>query len=141
MNTAKKFKICDKTIGCLSLIMLASGIQLEASGGVYAWSVWVHIFLGLLFTALCIYHIYLHYKFSNWFSRFAKNRNIITKILWWVFLLTVVSGIAVTIIWVGDSTHSILGGIHGKIGFLMIVFAVIHTLRHKKSTKKSIAKK
>lgn len=137
MKVATKFKLCNRSLALLLVVMLASGIQLEATGGVYAWSVWAHIIIGLIFTALCIYHIYLHYKFSNWFSRFAKNRNTITKILWWVFLFTAVSGIAATVIWIGDSAHSILGGIHGKIGFLMIVVAVIHALRHKKRAKKA----
>lgn len=115
--------------------MLASGIQLEATAASYAWSVWVHIVLGTLLTILSICHIYYHYRFSNWFARFAKNRNTATRVLWWVFLLTVISGFAATIQWLVENGHSSIGGVHGKIGFLMVIVAIIHAARHIRQRK------
>lgn len=130
MKQATKLKICNRSLGFILLLMLASGIQLEATSGQYAWAVWLHIVLGILLTAVSLYHIFLHYRSGNWFARFAKNRNITTRILWWVFLLTAISGIAATIIWLDGHNHSHFGAIHGKIGFLMVIVATIHAARH-----------
>lgn len=130
MTVQEKLKVCNKWLKVILLLILASGIQLEATSGRYAWSVWVHIVLGLILTGLSIYHIYLHYKNSNWFTRFAKNRNKVTRVLWWVFLLTAVSGIAATLQWLMEGGHSPIGGVHGKIGFLMVIVAIIHAVRH-----------
>ena len=104
---------------------------------------WVHIALGLVLTALAFYHIFLHYRKANWFARFAKNRNTSTRILWWVFLLTAVSGLAATVAWVGDNLHSPLGAVHGKIGFLMVIVAIVHVARHirAKRRRKSVSRK
>lgn len=129
MNTASRLKLCNRTLGFVLLLMLVSGIQLEATSGIYTWSLWVHIILGILLTILSCYHIFLHYRRSNWFARFARNRKAVTRILWWVFLLTVVSGIVATILWLDGGRHSHIGGVHGKIGFLMVLMAVIHVAR------------
>lgn len=129
MNTASRLKLSNRTLGFVLLLMLVSGIQLEATSGVYGWSVWVHIILGILLTILSCYHIFLHYRRSNWFARFARNRKAVTRILWWVFLLTVVSGIVATILWLDGNLHSHFGGVHGKIGFLMVLMTVIHVAR------------
>lgn len=130
MNPATRLKLCNRILGLTLILMLASGIQLEATSGQYAWIVWPHIVLGILFTALCALHIYLHYRRSNWFARFARNRNTITRILLWTFLLTALTGLAATILWLGTNQHSHLGAIHGKIGFLMVLLSLIHALRH-----------
>lgn len=135
MNNATKLKVCDGWLGRILILILASGIQLEVTSGRYAWSVWVHIVLGIILTVLSYYHIYLHYRIGNWFSRFSKNKNVITKILWWVFLTTAVTGIIATIIWIGDNDHSHLGAVHGKIGFLMVLFGIIHSVRHLRKRK------
>lgn len=126
----KRLKICNRLLGLTLILILASGLHLEVTSGRYAWSVWVHIVLGLVLTALAFYHIYLHYRKANWFARFAKNRNTTTRVLWWVFLLTAVSGLAATVGWVGDNVHSPLGAVHGKIGFLMVIVAIVHVARH-----------
>lgn len=135
-NPATRLKICNRTLGITLLLMLVSGIQLEATSGRYVWTVWLHIILGILLIVLSIYHIYLHYRKSNWFTRFAKNRNASTRILWWVFLLTAVTGIASTISWIGHNQHTPLGGVHGKIGFLMVIIAIIHAVRHIRKKKR-----
>ncbi len=135
MNTALRLRICNRSLGFILLLMLASGVQLEATSGSYAWSVWVHIILGILLIILSSYHIYLHYRKSNWFARFAKNRNTVTRILWWVFLLTAVSGLVATVIWLDGNQHSHLGAVHGKIGFLMVIVGIIHVARHKRKRR------
>lgn len=42
MNAALRLKLCNRTPGIILLLMLISGIQLEATSGIYAWSVWVN---------------------------------------------------------------------------------------------------
>lgn len=126
MNKVQRLKICNKFLGISLLLMLISAIQLEATSGAYTWSVWLHIALGAALTVLSVYHIYLHYKSSNWFARFAKHRSTATRIIWWIFLLTAVSGIAATALWLAAQGHTHIGALHGKIGFLMVIFAVIH---------------
>ena len=144
INTAARLKRCNRSLGLTLLLILVSGIQLEATSGRYAWSVWVHIIfwvhiiLGVALTALSLYHIYLHYRTDNWFARFARNRNTVTRILWWVFLLTTVSGLAATTIWLATPVHSHLGAIHGKIGFLMALLAIIHVVTHKRKKKQRL---
>ena len=137
MNTAEKLKICNRLLGLTLILMLASGMQLEATAGSYAWSVWVHIVFGTLLTVLSIRHIYLHCRSSNWFARFAKNRNTTTRVLWWIFLLTVISGLAATIQWLVENGHSPIGGVHGKIGFLMVIIAIIHAAKHIRQRKQA----
>ena len=138
INTAARLKRCNRSLGLTLLLILASGIQLEATSGRYAWSVWVHIILGVALTALSLYHIRLHYRTDNWFARFARNRNTVTRILWWVFLLTTVSGLAATAIWLATPVHSHLGAMHGKIGFLMALLAIIHVVTHKRKKKQRL---
>lgn len=132
LSVAEKLKIYDKGLGLTLILILASGIQLEATSGQYIWSVWVHIILGLLLIILSYYHIYLHYKTSNWFKRFAKNKSLITRILWWLYLLTSVTGIIATISWFDSFSHTVIGAVHGKIGFLMALFGIIHAIKQKR---------
>lgn len=135
MTPAERLKACDKTLGIVLIVMLASGIQLEATSGRYARSVWAHIALGIVLTALSLWHIYLHYKRGNWFVRFAKNRNQSTRILWWVFLLTAVTGVMATVVWLAAHEHSHIGAVHGKIGFLMVIVGIIHAAGHRHRRK------
>lgn len=137
MTTASQLKLCNRWLGCVLILILISGIQLEATSGQYAWSVWVHIVLGILLMILSAYHIFLHYRKSNWFARIAKNRNTVTRVLWWAFLLTAVSGLAATIIWLDGNRHPHPGAIHGKIGFLMALTATIHVVRHMRKKKRA----
>lgn len=135
MNNATKLKVCDGWLGRILILILASGIQLEVTSGRYAWSVWVHIVLGIILTVLSCYHIYLHYRTGNWFSRFSKNKNFVTKILWWIFLLTSVTGIIATFVWIDGQSHSHIGAVHGKIGFLMVILGIVHAVRHLRKRK------
>lgn len=132
MNTAAKLKVCDKLLGVSLVLILVSGIQLEATGGSESMG-WIHIGLGLILTALSVWHIYLHYRFTNWFSRFVRNSNTSTRILWWLFILTVLSGVVASVHWIASAyIHSTVGGVHGKIGFLMALAAIVHVGRHRR---------
>lgn len=132
MNAAAKIRLCDALLGCSFLVILASGLQLEATSGRYVWSVWAHIVAGMVFVTLSYYHIFLHYRRSNWFRRFAKNKSTVTRILWWMFLLTAVSGVIATMVWIDGYCHTPMGGVHGKLGLVMTIVAVVHVVQKRR---------
>lgn len=51
MTKAKKLKICDWLLLVTTVVMLASSIQLEATGSCAVIWVWLHIIIGCLFFA------------------------------------------------------------------------------------------
>lgn len=132
MKQIVKLKICDWSLIPISIVMLASGIQLEALSGEGMLWIYVHICIGVVFTTLCGWHIWLHFKWNNWFERFHKMKSQVTRILWWIALITFLTGIAATIQWFAHSVHTSLGGIHGKLGFLMILLIIAHALKRRK---------
>lgn len=129
MKKILKLKICDWSLLALTAAILASGIQLEATGGTPEWTVWLHIAIGVPFMALSGWHIWLHFGKSNWFTRFHRQKNRVTRILWWVTLATLASAIVATAHWLGTFTHGHTGAVHGKLGFLMAIFATGHIAR------------
>lgn len=109
--------------------ILASGIQLEATGSSSVDWVWIHIVVGTFFMALGFLHIYIHFGASNWFSRFHKLKSPVTRILWWITLLTLVTVVIATGHWLTSFTHSSIGGVHGKLGFMMIILCLCHIVK------------
>lgn len=109
--------------------ILASGIQLEATGSSSVDWVWIHIVFGTFFMALGFWHIYIHFGASNWFSRFHKLKSPVTRILWWITLLTLVTVVIATGHWLTSFTHSSIGGVHGKLGFMMIILCLCHIVK------------
>lgn len=108
---------------------LASGIQLEASDSRGITSVWLHVVITTLFFVFVIIHINLHFGWKNWLLKFSKLKSHVTRVLWWITVVTLISAVIAFIHWILTFTHSPIGGVHGKIGFLMIVFAVAHTIK------------
>lgn len=135
MNKLKRLKICDWILAVLLPIVLASSVQLEATSSRGILPVILHVIVGLPFLCLIIWHIYLHFKWAKWLVKFRKLK-VPTRILWWLYILTFVSGLAAFIHWLIDNGHGPLGGIHGKIGFLMIAFAIAHTIKRIKFFRK-----
>ena len=129
MKKITKLKICNRVLLLATAAILASGIQLEASDCGTEGAVWIHIAVGLLFFALVAEHIYLHFGRSNWFARFHKQKNQYTRVLWWVALAAFISGITACAHWLLSFSHSPLGGMHGKIGFLMILLSAGHIIK------------
>ena len=129
MKKLTKLKICNWSLLPLTAAILASGIWLEvtACSGIFA--VGLHIALGLLFTVMIAVHLFLHFGRSNWFVRFSKFKKPAIRILWWTALATLITGLAASVRWFISPVHTPLGGIHGKIGFLMILLTIAHTAR------------
>ena len=120
--------MCDWTLAILLPIVLASSIQLEATSSSGIFPVIFHIIVAPLFMCLIVWHIYLHFQWKKWLTKISKLK-VPTRILWWLYILTFISGIATFLHWLIENNHSPLGGIHGKIGFLMIAFAIGHTIK------------
>ena len=129
MKFLAKLKICNWSLLIASVMMLASSIQLEATRSRSALFVGIHVFIGLIFCVLVLSHVYLHFKVSNWFLKFNKLKKTVTRILWYIFLLTIILGLATLIHWLITDNHSPLGGIHGKFGLLMFAVAIVHIVK------------
>lgn len=72
MIKAKKLKICDWLLLVATVVILASSIQLEATGSRAVVWVCLHIIVGCLFFANIIWHLYLHFGWKLWLQRFRK---------------------------------------------------------------------
>ena len=134
MKKIQTLKLCDWTLAVLLPIVLASSILLEATSSRGFFLVIFHIIVALSFLCLVVWHIYLHFQWEKWFAKFSKLI-VPTRILWYLYILTFLSGIATFIHWLIENEHSPLGGVHGKIGFLMIAFAVGHIIKRIKFFK------
>lgn len=126
MKKIVKLKICNWSLLPLSIAIMISGIQLEATQSSDTTSVWIHIAVGILFSAMVLYHIFLHFSNSDLFSKFNRQKSRLTRILWPVSLITFISGIVAGIHWLGTFTHAAIGGIHGKFGFIMLILSTAH---------------
>ena len=141
MNKITKLKTCDWSLLLMTAGIFTSGIYLEVTHSSGLAAVWIHIALGILFFIFVAYHILLHFGKSNWFERFHKLKSQFTRVLWWVSLVTLITGIISCIHWFITLSHSPLGGIHGKIGFLMIILCFGHIWKRKKFFKSGRNKK
>lgn len=132
MKKITKLKICDWSLLIVTIAILVSGIQLEATHSRGLTSVWIHIIIGLLFACLVTLHLYLHFGYNNWFSKIHKQKNQITRMLWWVSLITLISGAIASAHWLTTFNHAPIGGIHGRIGFLLIIISTGHIIKRMK---------
>ena len=111
------------------IVTLASSIQLEASDNRSTTFVWFHAIIASVFIGFVVYHIKLHFGWNRWLFKFSKLKSRVTHILWWITLITIISAIIAFVHWSLTYTHSPIGGVHGKIGFLMILIAISHTIK------------
>ncbi len=135
MNKIKKLRICDWSLLALTVLMLASSIQLEG------WwlgipFIWIHIALGISFFALMGWHLQLHFNRNNWFVRLKQQKSHVTKWLAAFSVLTLITGFIATIHMFITWHHSGIGGWHGKIGFVFIAIAIGHIVKRIKFYKR-----
>lgn len=135
MTKAKKLKICDWLLLVATVVMLASSIQLEATGNCAVIWVWLHIIIGCLFFASIIWHLYLHFGWKSWIQKLRKQKSPATRWLAFFALLTIISALIAIFHWFGSYIHSPIGGLHGKIGFIFIAIAIGHTVKRIKFFK------
>lgn len=129
MKKIQKLKVCNWSLVILAVAIMLSGLQLEVTDSSGFTSVWIHIIIGVLFMVMVFYHLFLHYGFSNWYSRILKQKSHVTRILWWISLLSLITGVVACVHWLGTFSHSHIGGVHGKLGFMMIILSIGHIVK------------
>ena len=146
MTKANKLKICNITLLLVALPMLISSIQMEVSGGKplanfgFAEYMAIHAVLGSVMIGLLLTHLYLHFGWQHWPQKIKKLKNKPTKLLCACFLLMLVSGIVSFLHNVASMSHSIIGAIHGKIGFVFLAICIGHIIKRWWWFKKNVYK-
>jgi len=142
MTKKEKLRICDIVLLIVAVLVLVSSIQMEASAGesfmgvpFVAYMV-IHVVLALTMMLLVGYHLYLHFGWKKWINKLHKTPKRATRVLSVFALLTLLTGAAALIVLSVNMQHTPLGGIHGKMGFIMIVVALGHTIKRFKFLKK-----
>lgn len=135
MTKIQKLRICDWLLAILLPAVLASSIQLEATSSRGIAPVVIHLLVAIPFMLLIIRHIYLHFGWKKWLTKIGKQKAP-TRILWWLYVLVLLLGIATMIHWLTSYEHAPIGGVHGKIGFAMILVAIGHTVKRIKFFKR-----
>ncbi len=136
MKKIVKLRICDYLLAILSVLILASGIQLEGwwLGMTF---IWLHLAVGIAFMGLIVWHLELHFGWSNWWWKFFSGRSVVNRWLFVTGLLTLITAVWATARMFITWHHSSIGGWHGKIGFAMMALVIIHaSMRYRFFLKK-----
>lgn len=133
MKKIEKLRICNWTLLSLSLLMLVSSVELELNPvGEKAW-VWLHLIFGCFFTGFILWHVKLHRKpvvDSGQMKRHYHGKNL--RWLGLLFFLTLITSVIATFCWIGSYIHTTIGGIHGKIGFIFLIFLLFHIKNYRR---------
>jgi len=88
----------------------------------------MHIFFALALMVLCYIHIKAHYgNLAKWKAGLKRSK-VMPRILFWIMLITLITGILSTLSYF-TMGHSGIGGVHGKIGFVALAFMLEHLIR------------
>lgn len=126
MKKKTQLRLCGYLLLALLLMAAASSIQLEATGGNPVW-VWLHVVVCSIFISVIIWHVCLHLRWKVMTDKPGWLRWILS-----VGLLMSISAIAATAHWLAMPHHSVIGAIHGKIGFIFLILALVHAIRHRR---------
>lgn len=137
MTKKNQFKVCNRCLLALTVIVLASGILLECLHGSplpgIECSVFtlIHIVLCVCYMVLVLWHILLHWrKLGEWWNKIVRHHSIGFKLTALFFLLTFLTGLVCVPMWISCG-HTGLGGWHGKFGFIAILLLLPHIKRHR----------
>ena len=142
MEKKTQSRICNWALLVLSILMLASGIQMEASFGAdflgFSFPVYMvfHVIVALLMTTAVICHIWLHFSWKEWVKRFSALKRMDTKILAVVAVLVLVSGIVALLVLLFNGMQHNGVGFHGKIGFGFVALGIYHIIKRIRFYKK-----
>ena len=133
-----KLKICNISLLAITPAVLATSIILEASHGQSVlglkFNFWViiHLVAVLAMTGLVCWHLGMNWgKISGWAKKFTGKASGASKALAILIAVTALTGLSAIPQWL-IHRHSPIGGVHDKIGFLFILIAISHTIRHRK---------
>ena len=141
MNKKKKLKICDICLLVAMVLVLASSIQMEACGGrgMGDWDfpmlMYLHCILGTWMFVMVIIHLYLHFGKTGWHEKIKRLKSQPTKILCRLFALMLFLSVVAFVVTMARPVHGLVGAIHGKVGFLFILFCIAHTVKRWKLIK------
>lgn len=76
--------------------------------------------------------IYLHFRWNNWIMRLIRKRRGVVRWMTVSGLLLILSACIATIHWTATTAHTVVGAIHGKIGFIFILLTIIHIIRYRR---------
>lgn len=133
MNKLSKMRLCDWILVGVTIVTLASSIQLEITESSMAGWVWAHVIVSTVFIVLIGWHLYLHFQWRNWVRRISAQKSPVTRWLGLFCCLTLITAIVAFFHWICSYTHSAIGGVHGKIGFVFIALCIGHTVKRLKS--------
>ena len=139
MKKAEQLKICNYSLLAITVLILASGIQLEVLAGSSRFWVWVHVVLGLQFFGFIFLHIYLHFKWRNWIEILWNQKSANTRWMMVTSILTLLTALIATTGWIMSPDHSAIGAIHGKLGFTFIALALWHISKRLKYYRNLVA--
>ncbi|WP_286085306.1 hypothetical protein [Duncaniella freteri] len=139
MKKSKKLSICNWSLIILTIIITISSIQLESTHSQDEQWIWFHIVAGTMFVTAIIWHLYLHFNWKSWIKCLHKQKSLSTRWLAAFGALTFLSAVATLVHWFATYTHSPIGGIHGKFGFVFLILSIFHTTRRIKFFKTSIS--
>ncbi len=129
MKKLTKLKICDWSLLAITVVMLLSSIQLEATHCEGVGWVIAHIMLGMVFMGGIVWHLYLHFQWKSWLKRLRSQKSPVTRWLAVFGLLTLLTAIVAMVHWLTVAIHSPVGGVHGKLGFIFIALVIGHTVK------------
>lgn len=141
MSKLEKLRLCDWMLVFATALILASSIQLEATDSSSIVWVFTHMIIGTLFFTNIVWHIYLHFGWEAWIQRLRKQKSPVTHWLAVFALFTLISAFVALFHWIGTYTHSPVGAIHGKIGFVFLALAIGHTVKRIKFFKRQSDRK
>ena len=120
----------------IGALVAISSILLECIAGgeflglSYPFWVWLHIIVCLLCMAGIILHLQIHWVTAKkWLHQFLKQKNKLTRWLTWFAAITFLSGLVVAAFFCSGAQHNPLGGIHGKLGLIVILLTTFHVLK------------
>ncbi len=147
MNKIKRLKFCNLCLILATISVLISSIQMEVCGGKgvfhlsFSTLMYLHSLLGLFMFLMVGIHLYLHFGKSKWIAKIRKQKSKPTKWLCVVFGIMLILSVITFIATVPRMTHSPLGAIHGKLGFIFILFCIGHTAKRWKWVKTQLFRK
>lgn len=135
MTKKEKLRACDIALLIVAVLVFLSSVQMEATAGRPFYGVpfevymAVHVVLAVAMMVLVGYHLYLHFGWRKWVDKFRKMPKPANRLLAVCTLLTLVTGAIALVMLLVHMSHTSFGGVHGKIGFVMLAIAVGHTVK------------
>lgn len=132
LSKGKTIFIIDLILIPVFILVIYTGLKIHVVGNVQdhdIWSYWSHFHIIVSIVSLIIggLHIKAHW---GWYKGFVKRglgkKSKITLALSILFLLLTITGVMLTLLVEGG--NSILGLWHYRLGLVMIVLLIIHTI-------------